>query len=223
MTNKQIPVTVIIIVVVIAAVVIAGTWIWTTKPEPPATVEYARRHPPMEATKNFIKGNKPEHSINVNQQEESSRESKPDDQAKTDHNNGFRENLFMENQREIARMKKALPGNIWIPEDPRSGRNENRAKSLKKAILLSDKIAKGKATPEEKAEYYKLKIKAARDRIDIIEYIQERTQELSARNNKTYLTEDDIIAGKKAVADLEKKIENYRLKLEEALQNMKEE
>ena len=115
-----------------------------------------------------------------------------------------------ENAREIARMKKDLPGNMWIPEDPRFGIDPGRADKIRKAIELSDKVNKGTATREEKIEYYQYKIKSTQDRIDIVNYIARRTAELRAQNGKPYLSDQDIETGKKTVAELSRKISGYK-------------
>lgn len=119
-----------------------------------------------------------------------------------------------ENQREIARMKEHLAGNMWIPEDPRFGVDPERSEQLGKSIILADKIRKGTATPEEKIRYYDFKIKAAGDRIDIIKYIADRTAELHKNDNKPYLTEQDRVVGEKRITQLEQEINGYKEMLE---------
>jgi len=117
---------------------------------------------------------------------------------------------FAEDQREIARMKEALPGNMWIPQTPKFGLDPERSKKLAESIMIADKIRKGTATPKEKITYYKYKIKSAQDRIDIIKYIADRTAQLQKQKHKTYLTEQDRVIGEKKITELEKKIEDYK-------------
>ena len=123
-----------------------------------------------------------------------------------------------ENRREIKRMKEKLPDNMWIPENPQFGKGNERGKRLGKAIQLGDKIKKGTATPEEKIEYYEFKINSARDRIELMQYIADRTRELEEKNQKQYLSASDIETGNEKIADLEKKISTYQEKLAEARQ-----
>lgn len=119
-----------------------------------------------------------------------------------------------ENRREMVRMRKKLAGNIWLPENPRFDVDPQRSERLGKSIIIADKIRKGTATPEEKKEYYTFKIKSARDRIDIIKYIADRTAELRKSDKKTYLTDQDRVVGEKKIARLEKEVNGYKEMLE---------
>ncbi|MCP4113439.1 MAG: hypothetical protein GY749_49245 [Desulfobacteraceae bacterium] len=114
-----------------------------------------------------------------------------------------------ENQREIERMKQALPGNMWIPGEPSEEEAEEQQQMLKHTILLEKKIRKDTATNEEKRVYYGYKIKMVQDRIDVIQYYQKRTSELETEGNRPYLTKEDIEQGNKAVAELEYQREEY--------------
>lgn len=120
-----------------------------------------------------------------------------------------------ENRREIARMKEKLPENMYVPEDPRDGLDQASGEKLGNAIQLENKINKGTATREEKIEYYNFKIESTRDRIEIINYIADRTAELSEKSGKTYLSESDRSVGKKRLAEMEKRLSKYKEKLSE--------
>ncbi|MCP4350897.1 MAG: hypothetical protein GY795_35985 [Desulfobacterales bacterium] len=114
-----------------------------------------------------------------------------------------------ENQREIERMKQALPGNMWVPGEPSEEEAEEQQQMLKHTILLEKKIRKDTATNEEKRVYYGYKIKMVQDRIDIIQYYQKRTSELETGTNRPYLTKEDIEQGNKAIMELEYQRKDY--------------
>ncbi len=114
-----------------------------------------------------------------------------------------------EDQREIERMKQALPGNMWIPGEPSEEEAEKQQKILKDVILLENKIRKDTATTEEEKIYYEYKIKTVQDKIDIIQYYQKRSAELEIETSRPYLSEKDIEHGNKAILELEQQRKEY--------------
>ncbi|MDM8518161.1 hypothetical protein QUF76_18340, partial [Desulfobacterales bacterium HSG16] len=131
-------------------------------------------------------------------------EEEPDDDDKRDP-----EDLKAEDLREIARMKQALPGNVWIPGESTQEEAEEQQKILKDVILIEKKMRKDSATPEEKRIFYKHKIKMVQDKIDIIKYYNQRTAELEIETGKPYLSQEDIEHGNKAIDELEHKRKEY--------------
>lgn len=121
-----------------------------------------------------------------------------------------------ENRREIALMKEALPGNMWIPEEPAPGSGAARGEKLRKTIELGDRIRKGIATREEKIEYYQFQIRSSRDKIDLIRYIEARTAELAEISGDSYLSESDVLAGERQISEMESMIADYERELAEA-------
>ncbi|MGM0452377.1 MAG: hypothetical protein ACQERN_04330 [Thermodesulfobacteriota bacterium] len=120
-----------------------------------------------------------------------------------------------ENREEIARMKEKLPGNMYVPKDPRDGFDQAGGEKLKNAIQLENKINKGTASREEKIEYYNFKIESISDRIEIMNYIADRTAELSEKSDKTYLSETDRSVGKNRIEEMKKRLSQYEEKLSE--------
>jgi hypothetical protein len=121
-----------------------------------------------------------------------------------------------ENRREIARMKEALPGNMWIPDEPAPGSAAEQGEKLRKTIELGDRIRKGVATREEKIEYYQSQIRSIRDKIDLIRYIAARTVELADAGNASYLSDSDVLAGGQQITEMENMIAEYERELAEA-------
>ncbi|RJP44536.1 MAG: hypothetical protein C4548_05945 [Desulfobacteraceae bacterium] len=121
-----------------------------------------------------------------------------------------------ENRREIALMKEALPGNMWIPEEPVPGSGAEQGEKLRKTIELGDRIRKGVATRAEKIEYYQFQIRSNRDKIDLIRYIAARTTELADAGGDAYLSESDLRAGERQIIEMENKLAEYERDLAEA-------
>lgn len=120
-----------------------------------------------------------------------------------------------ENRREMARMAEALPDNMWVPKDMEAGFSPDRGEKLRKSIELSDKIRKGNASPLEQKEFYSFKLKETTDKIELIRYIAERTEALSARSGKKYLTRSDIDTGAERIEELEQLAKEYEQRLSE--------
>jgi len=137
-----------------------------------------------------------------------------EDRSLPESRRGLTQEEAEESRREIARMKEALPGNMWIPEDPRFGYDPERGETLGKTIVLESKIRNSTATREEQVEYYTIKMRSVSDRIDLIRYIADRTGQMAEETGKSYLTEEDTIAGDDAITEMEAEIAIYREKLD---------
>lgn len=120
-----------------------------------------------------------------------------------------------ENRRELAQMAEALPDNMWVPKDPATGFSPERGEKLRKSIELSDKIRKGTASIQEQQEYYSFKLKETTDKIELIRYIADRTEELSAQTGRQYLTRSDIDTGQERIEELERLAGEFEQKLSE--------
>ncbi len=121
-----------------------------------------------------------------------------------------------ENKREIARMRKALPGNIWLPTDEFSQEDSDKQKEwLRKTLTIESKILNKTATKEEQKDYYTYQLKSSKDKIDIIKYYQARTAELSKKKGTEYLDDADIEAGNETIVAIEKEIAEHSKKLAE--------
>jgi hypothetical protein len=118
-----------------------------------------------------------------------------------------------ENLREIAKMAEALPDNMWVPKAPTPGYSPERGETLRKSIELSDKIRKNTASADEQREYYTFKLKEVTDKIELIRYIANRTEELSTLNNKAYLTASDINTGEERIEELKQLAGEFEQKL----------
>lgn len=129
-----------------------------------------------------------------------------------------------ENRREMAKMAEALPDNMWVPKEPAAGGyNPEQGEKLRKSIELSDKIRKGSASAKEQADYYSYKLKETKDKIELIRYIARRTNELSGKTGKEYLTQSDVATGEQRIEELVQLADTYQQKLSEINPNESEE
>ena len=81
-------------------------------------------------------------------------------------------------------------------------------------FLVAD-IRNGTASREEKIEYYSFKVESTHDRIEIINYIADRTAELAEESDKAYLSEKDRHVGSQRIGQLEKRLSEFEDKLSE--------
>lgn len=119
----------------------------------------------------------------------------------------------LENAQELERMKKSLPGNQWLPDkviSPAEG-----AQQLKERLFLEREMASGQATVDQKRQLLTLKIRETHDKIQLIEYIQQRTQALSKETGKTYLSATDVAQGNQAIQQLQQSMVHYQAALDE--------
>jgi hypothetical protein len=120
----------------------------------------------------------------------------------------------LENEREFKRMRQKLPGNMWLPGDVSREESKRQEKVLRDMIVLGNKVQKGTATKKESQRYYSLKLKSLEDKVELIEYFQERTAEKEKEDGREYLTEDDIQQGKEAIEEIRNEADEFREKLE---------
>jgi hypothetical protein len=120
-----------------------------------------------------------------------------------------------ENEKEFARMRKKIPGNIYIPGKLSEEEQKERREMMKKIILLGNKVRKGTATTEETKEFYTLKSKEVSDKIDFARYIFQRASEKSSETGEEYFPQrikDKHSANMKILQD---ELDSYKKKLSE--------
>jgi len=120
-----------------------------------------------------------------------------------------------ENEKEIALMRKTLPGNTWIPYDMTESEQKAQREQMKESIMLENKMRRGTATLEEKRRYYENQIKSTQDRIDLLEYYMKRTAELTKETGREYYSKEDLAVGQESIEEFKDQIADYRNKLEE--------
>lgn len=103
-------------------------------------------------------------------------------------------------------MHKALPGNVFLPplpDDADRVRMDKRNHLLNRLRKVHYKIESGRASNDERAEYYAFRVKYNRDKIAMLKYVAVRgkTPGLDANAMAPHIT--------KMIKDLEKEIREF--------------
>jgi hypothetical protein len=120
----------------------------------------------------------------------------------------------LENEREFARMREKIPGNMFIPGELSEEERKEQGKFMKDMILLGNKVRKGTATKEETRKYYEMKTREVEDKIEFVRYILDRVEEKSRETGKQYLDEKTLSGSEEDIRKLEKELKTYQDKLE---------
>lgn len=120
-----------------------------------------------------------------------------------------------ENNREWERMRQALPDNRWLPKPLSAGQGE---KYLKEFLISNRNIHHEQATLEQKKQFFSLEIRDITDKIKMIQYIQQRTQQLAAETHQVYLSPADIEQGNQEIERLQQMITAYQATLDQLTQ-----
>lgn len=117
-----------------------------------------------------------------------------------------------ENEREFALMRKALPGNYWLPGKQTEEEAEQQRAFIADLVVLQNKMRSNTATPEEKRRFYDMNIKMDSDKIDMLKYFQDRAHQLEQSENRHIFTQSDIERGLEEMEDLQKKVSENQKK-----------
>lgn len=118
-----------------------------------------------------------------------------------------------ENREEFARMRKEIPGNMFIPGELSENEQQQRRDFTRKIILLGNKVRNGKATTEEKKEYYSMRSKEVEDKIEFAEYIIKRVKEKNSETGRDYLPERILQRSTQDMEKLNEELQTYTDKL----------
>lgn len=120
----------------------------------------------------------------------------------------------LENEREFARMREKMPGNMFIPGELSEEERKEQGAFMKEMILLGNKVRKGTATKEETRKYYEMKTEETEDKIEFVRYILNRVEEKSRETGKEYLDKKTLSGSDEDIGELEKELKTYQDKLE---------
>lgn len=120
-----------------------------------------------------------------------------------------------ENEREFARMREKIPGNMWIPGSLTEEERKDRESTFRDIVVLGKKVEKGTATPEEARRYYTLQIRVTGDKAEFIEYTLNRVAQLQEEQGAGIMKGSMMERGREAVERMYSEVEEYQEKLKE--------
>jgi len=111
-----------------------------------------------------------------------------------------------DNEKEFARMRIMIPGNMFIPGNKDRDLAEKRMIMRKNLVYLGNKVRKDKATDKEKLKYYKLKKEELTHKIQFIEYTLKRIEEREKEENKELVSKTMMERNYKALSGMKKNL-----------------
>ncbi|MBI3394741.1 MAG: hypothetical protein HY042_02790 [Spirochaetia bacterium] len=116
---------------------------------------------------------------------------------------------------EIRRMHRELPGNYWLPPIPGEEDQpapQEQGRKWGENLKLARKIKNKTATPEERQQYFSLRLKMAQDKVSIVEYYLRRAAESP---DQKWFSAQDLASGRDAIVETKKQIAKFETEMKQ--------